>query len=174
MLYFRTRQTRILRIWTPKNNTFPLSSSPLHAGFGIRKPVNPHAFRHARATHLAKHLTESQMKVYFGWTQASEMAAVYVHLSCRDVDDAILQLHGIKSKEEERDEMEPKACQRCELENPATNTLCSRCGLPLDEKTATEALRAELEQQKVGGLLEKLLKDEQFRDVLLRKIQEQS
>jgi integrase/recombinase XerD len=61
---------------------------------GVRKRVNPHLFRHSRATFLAKHLTEAQMKEYFGWTQASDMAAVYVHLSGRDVDSALLKLAG--------------------------------------------------------------------------------
>lgn len=35
---------------------------------GIKKKVNPHNFRHSRATYLANHLTEAQMKEYFGWT----------------------------------------------------------------------------------------------------------
>ena len=34
------------------------------------------------------------MKEYFGWTQASDTAAVYVHLSGRDVDSALLKLAG--------------------------------------------------------------------------------
>jgi integrase/recombinase XerD len=40
---------------------------------GIQKPLNPHAFRHARATHLANFLTEAQLKHIFGWTQNSRM-----------------------------------------------------------------------------------------------------
>lgn len=59
----------------------------------IRKPVNPHAFRHARATHLANFLTESQLKEFFGWRQGSEMAQIYVHLSGRDIDEAILNIY---------------------------------------------------------------------------------
>ena len=47
---------------------------------GIRKSVNPHAFRHARATYLANFLTEAQMKEFFGWVQDSDMASVYVHI----------------------------------------------------------------------------------------------
>jgi len=69
----------------------------------IRKPVNPHAFRHARATHLANFLTESQLKEFFGWRQGSEMAQIYVHLSGRDLDTAILKMHGIEPSSGEAD-----------------------------------------------------------------------
>jgi len=63
---------------------------------GMRKKIHPHLFRHSRATHLANKLTESQMRVYFGWTGGSRMAAIYVHLSGRDVDKAILELNGVE------------------------------------------------------------------------------
>ena len=58
----------------------------------INKRVNPHMFRHSRATFLAKHLTEAQLKQFFGWTQSSDMAARYVHLSGRDLDKSILNI----------------------------------------------------------------------------------
>ena len=61
---------------------------------GINKNVHPHIFRHSRATFLAGHLTESQMNVYFGWTQGSNMAQTYVHLNGRDIDAAILKANG--------------------------------------------------------------------------------
>lgn len=141
---------------------------------GITKPTNPHAFRHARATDLASHLTEAQMKIFFGWTMASKMAATYVHLSGRDVDSAILKLHGIQDEnaKEEKDEMAPKTCPRCELSNEATNQFCSRCGLPLDEKSATDILKDDMNQEKTGQLVNQLLKDDQIRDMLMRKIQD--
>ncbi|MCX6822135.1 MAG: tyrosine-type recombinase/integrase [Candidatus Aenigmarchaeota archaeon] len=68
---------------------------------GIKKKVNPHQFRHSRATHLANKLTEAQMKQMFGWTQASKMASVYVHLSGRDLDEPLLRMSGLLDKEEE-------------------------------------------------------------------------
>lgn len=66
----------------------------------IKKRVFPHLFRHSRATFYANKLTEAQMKEHFGWTQSSDMASVYVHLSGRDVDNGILKAHGIKEDEE--------------------------------------------------------------------------
>jgi integrase/recombinase XerD len=62
----------------------------------VTKNIYPHLFRHTRATHLADKLTEQQMKIYFGWAGGSDMASVYVHLSGRDVEDAILRLYGIE------------------------------------------------------------------------------
>lgn len=44
---------------------------------------------------MANYLTEAQMNDYFGWVQGSGMPSVYVHLSGRDVDDAILKANGI-------------------------------------------------------------------------------
>jgi len=34
---------------------------------GIEKRIYPHLFRHSRAVHLSKYLTEAQMKELFGW-----------------------------------------------------------------------------------------------------------
>jgi site-specific recombinase XerD len=63
---------------------------------GIDKRIYPHLFRHSRASYYANRLTEQQLKVYFGWTGDSKMAATYVHLSGRDIDNAILQAYGSK------------------------------------------------------------------------------
>jgi site-specific recombinase XerD len=72
---------------------------------GITKPLNPHAFRHARATHLANVLTEAQMKEMFGWTQGSKMASIYVHLSGRDVDKALIEKFGSVEIKKEKEKL---------------------------------------------------------------------
>ena len=58
----------------------------------IQKPVNPHHFRHSRATYLANHLTEAQMCEWFGWARGSRVPGRYVHLSGRDIDTAYLRM----------------------------------------------------------------------------------
>jgi len=60
---------------------------------GIKKRIYPHLFRHTRATHLAKFLTEPELKIYFGWSNSSKMPALYVHLSARDIDEKIISLN---------------------------------------------------------------------------------
>lgn len=137
---------------------------------GITKRVYPHVFRHSRATYLSKHLTEAQMKQYFGWMQSSKMASVYVHLSGRDVDDALLKLYGIKD-EEKKDEsvLNPKKCLRCETINPATGRFCNKCGLPLDVKTAVEL---EEKKEDVNELMKTLIEQPEIQKILLEKMKE--
>lgn len=59
---------------------------------GITKRIYPHLFRHSRATFLSQFLSDAQMKVFFGWTQGSDMASVYVHLSGKDIDKTLIEL----------------------------------------------------------------------------------
>jgi len=112
---------------------------------GVKKAVNPHSFRHARATHLASSLTEAQLKEMFGWVQSSDMASTYVHLSGRDVDNALLRLQGIVQEDEEKREqvLKVRGCQRCQESNDPVSKFCRRCGSPLDLKIALD-----LEEQK--------------------------
>ena len=141
---------------------------------GIKKAVNPHIFRHSRATYLANHLTEAQMKEIFGWTKNSDMASIYVHLSGRDVDKAILKTHGIKLEEteEEKSLLEPKSCKRCNDVNPATNRFCRVCGLPLDDKIADEIIVNELKRRQADEIMDRLMKDEEFKKLLFNKIKQ--
>lgn len=131
----------------------------------IKKNIYPHLFRHSRATHLAKILTEQELKQFFGWVQASEMASIYVHLSGRDLDDAILsKVYGKKQLDKEKSVLHPKICPRCEKENTPDTKICS-CGLILDDKTAIdtdaklEAIKRELMQSPKLDDIEKIIID---------------
>jgi len=109
---------------------------------GIKKRLYPHLFRHSRASHLANKLTEAQMKEYFGWKQDSDMAAVYVHLSGRDVDAALLKASGILAEEELKTEkFRLVTCQRCGESNSPGSGFCRRCGSPLSLAVALEVDR---------------------------------
>jgi hypothetical protein len=106
---------------------------------GIKKPVNPHHFRHSRATELAKSFTEAQLCEYFGWMQGSKEAATYVHLSGRDMDDATLKYYGIKNEEETpQSKFKPIDCPRCNTKNSPDSKFCSSCSLGLDLKTVMD------------------------------------
>ena len=68
---------------------------------GLKKRVYCHLLRHSRATELAKFLTEAQLCEFFGWKLGSNIVRTYVHLSGRDVDEAVLKASGIKKDESE-------------------------------------------------------------------------
>lgn len=89
---------------------------------GITKKVTPHKLRHSRATFLASRITESQMNEIFGWNQGSDMPSIYVHLSGRDVDDAILGVYGLKKTEEDKPSLRPRSVQDA---SRATHTMVS-------------------------------------------------
>lgn len=135
---------------------------------GIKKKVNPQNFRHSRATTLAKNLTEAQMNQYMGWVRGSDMPATYVHLSGRDVDEAILKLRGMKPREDKIEStLAPKKCPRCELVNKATGKFCSRCGGALDLQTAV-TMQEEIKE--TDDKFSKLLQDEETQKFLIRKM----
>jgi len=111
---------------------------------GITKRVNPHSFRHSRATHLASVLTEHQLKQYLGWTSGSAMAGRYVHLSGRDTDDSIKKMYGI---EVEETEIGPKLkvlkCPRCKEIQDSKASFCWKCGQPLTKESGSVETKAE-------------------------------
>ena len=134
---------------------------------GVNKRIYPHLFRHSRATFLAGKLTEAQMKEYFGWVQSSEMAATYVHLSGRDVDNALLSLQGMVKPEDKKEELFKVCfCKRCREKNSPTAKFCLRCGTPMDE---TIAAAVEDERKAGDNLMNRLMKDADFKELLLRK-----
>lgn len=137
---------------------------------GIKKRMYPHLFRHSRATHLANFLTEAQMKQHFGWVQASDMASTYVHLSGRDVDNTLLKLQGIRTKNQEKEVvLQTIPCQRCREKNSPASKFCMRCGSPLDVQNA---LRVDELRMKADKLMSFLVQDPDILDKLLNKLEE--
>lgn len=120
------------------------------------KKFNPHIFRHARATFVASRLTESVMKESFGWEQGSNMPSVYVHLSGRDTDNAILEMYGIKSKGSEKgEELKAIECPRCHQSNSPIAKFCVHCGLVLDYEVGREI---DKRMDEAGDKISKLIK----------------
>ncbi len=124
---------------------------------GIKKRVNPHLLRHSRATVLVNYLTEAQMCEYFGWIQGSDMPRIYVHLSGRDIDKAIMRYYGLEDEEKKKEaEAKPKKCPRCGYLNAPTDIYCGRCALILDEG---ERAKLEMEEPEVAKeLLDYIMK----------------
>jgi len=100
---------------------------------GIKGRCHPHLFRHSIATNMAKTLTENQLKARFGWDQSSNMTAVYVHLSGKDVDDALLESYGIIETKKD-DGTKVNVCVRCRDQVSRGIKYCPTCGEPLIEE----------------------------------------
>lgn len=140
---------------------------------GIKKRNNAHNFRHSRATFLANLLPDAILKEVFGWAQSSKMASVYIHISGKNVDDALLKINGIdieKCKEENK--FSPKICIRCNESNPPTNKFCSRCNMPLDKAGLIEIVENDIERKRADEILDKLIQNPEFKEMFLNKIKE--
>jgi site-specific recombinase XerD len=135
----------------------------------LKKRVTPHKLRHSRATFLATKLTETQMNQVFGWKQGSEMPSVYVHLSGRDVDDAILGVYGLRNVEEEKPKLTPRICPRCNITNAYNAKFCARCGLALDIQAAAQI---EAARKTTDNVMDVLMQDSEFKELLMRKLKE--
>ena len=130
--------------------------------------VHPHNLRHSRATHLSEHLTEAQMKEYLGWTQGSNMTSVYIHLAGRDIDNAILKMHGISTEESTKDSLKVGRCPRCKEINPETSLYCGKCGLPL---TDTAAIKLKSDESKIDlAFLESSSIDPAVLEILAKEV----
>lgn len=103
--------------------------------------------RHSRATHLAKHLTEAQMCVFFGWVQGTQVVRRYIHLSGKDVDNVLIAINELgKERAKEEYHLKPAKCIRCAEALSPTMNFCSRCSLPVGT-TKTLTREMELEQE---------------------------
>ena len=96
----------------------------------ISKHVHPHLFRHSRATHLLRTLSEQTVKKYMGWSKVSHMIQVYSHVSAKDVEDEMLRIYGLKPQQEPSIALHRK-CYSCGWINRGEDVVCSRCGASL-------------------------------------------
>ena len=129
-------------------------------------------FRHSRLTHLAKILTEQELKVFAGWVQSSKMAGTYVRLSARDTDEAILgKVYGISKEKEDRKEtkLKPIVCSRCKTVNEATNKFCKACGMAL---TLEAAIEVEKGREVIDKWMEYLVKDPEVLKAMIKRTKE--
>jgi integrase/recombinase XerD len=125
---------------------------------GIRKPVNPHAFRHSRASAIAKNanVSTSVMESFFGWQHGSPMASVYVHLSGHEVEDAMARAIGVERPEAPKVSPSlPRTCGRCENVNDATSQFCGRCAAPLDLAAVEQMKKDDVDARSLLALLQR-------------------
>jgi len=139
---------------------------------GIKKDVWPYLFRHSALTALAKVFTEARLEQYAGWIHGSKMTRRYVHFSARDLEDAVLELHGLKKSEETGGLPKLVECPRCGNKNSPGNVRCGFCGMILDRETAAKIEEKEQERDREIfdrlGRLEKVISSLLANDSLFR------
>jgi len=108
---------------------------------GIEKPVNLHAFRRARATHVSPKLSSSVMNRMFGWVEGSKSCSHYIFLSNEAVRNAIMRMYGKIPKDDR--EIETKTCLICKQINDMKSQYCKVCGTSLDPKVASGIIQNE-------------------------------
>jgi integrase len=117
----------------------------------LQRHVHPHLFRHSRATYLiSQGMPEAIVCELMGWRVGSSIVRRYVHLSGRDVQRALLTLHGIEPAGPEPaskglSPLKPVVCPRCSHTNPADAKYCSQCSLTLDLAEAQRILQRDEE-----------------------------
>jgi integrase/recombinase XerD len=104
----------------------------------LKKDVWPYLYRHTRLTAMAKVFTEPRLEQFAGWTYGSKMTRRYVHFSARDLEDAMLELHGIKEPDKNGGIAKLVECPRCKNSTPSSEVRCSFCGFILDRRLAEE------------------------------------
>jgi integrase/recombinase XerD len=168
-------------LWIGKDNQ-PLSYSRLVGiikasarSAGITKRIYCHLFRHSRATILASKMSDSSMKHYLGWTQGSKMAGIYIHMSGRETDEAIMQMNGVEVKHDiKKSALHPKKCLRCGTMNEATNLCCKICGLILNEQKQQEVIQQDLKRTEADKFMNEIVNDEEFRKLIQKKLKEKA
>ncbi len=150
-----------------------------NSGMDPERRIYPHLFRHTRATILATKLNEVPLENQMGWIHGSRMTSVYVHVSGRDQDNAILKAYGMKVEEEKDLEDRPITCPRCYELNDSNAKYCRRCWLPFDEKLALEYENKEKEieatiekSETIPGIAKKMIEaaPESFKAKLIENV----
>ncbi|MBS3052726.1 MAG: tyrosine-type recombinase/integrase [Candidatus Aenigmarchaeota archaeon] len=141
---------------------------------GITKKVNPHAFRHARASNYATQIPEQTIKKHFGWTNSSKMLDIYISVDDKQVDDALLKnIKGLKPKDGEIKKIETKICQKCNETNSILTQLCVKCGNPFNINILKEdEHRNEFDKFLKDFLVELAKKDSTVKKVFRQMVKE--
>ncbi len=112
----------------------------------IKKPVNPHWFRHSRITEVSQIFNEAELRNFAGWTATSKMPARYIHESEDIMAEKLKKRAGMKIKEKIfQDELRPKVCVYCGTVNEADSNFCNKCASPLNTKAAMESQETKAE-----------------------------
>ena len=126
---------------------FRLTIKRLAQKAGINKDICPSICRHTSLMAMAKVFTKCQLDQFAG-TRSSKMTRQYVRSSVEDLEDAILELHGLKpAATKDVGIVKLVECPKCSSQNPFGNIRCATCGLIIDKETALKFEKNQKQQE---------------------------
>ena len=131
----------------------------------VKKQVWPYLVRHSALTRLAKLLKESELNLYAGWVQGSRMPRRYVHFSARDLEETVLQIHGLRREKKAESFLKLQECPRCGMKNEPDSVRCRFCGMILSREYTLKLVNEE--NEKFREIFERLNRLEQLLSSLL-------
>jgi integrase/recombinase XerD len=101
---------------------------------GVDKPVNPHAFRHAAITRMAREgYTRDQIEHRVQWTVDSDMWSNYVHITGAQMNEDIFAEAGVIDTDDEPATRRAR-CGTCDEPLAPQHRHCPNCGTPADRR----------------------------------------
>ena len=130
---------------------------------GIKKPVNPHTFRHLAITNwILDGLNEQEIKHRAGWSRGStQMFKIYANFTDNEINERIFEKYGLKT--EDKRHVTLKACPRCSNVLRPDDKFCSQCSLVLDRESLDQIQKHE---ENIPEMLQLLLKSERGKDLI--------
>jgi DNA-directed RNA polymerase subunit RPC12/RpoP len=117
---------------------FRLMIKQLAQKAGINKDICPSLCRHTSLMAMTKVFTKCQLNQFTG-TYGNKMTRQYVRSSTEDLEDAILELHGLKTAAtKDVGIVKLIECPRCSSKNPFGNIRCTTCGILIDKKNSVK------------------------------------
>lgn len=113
---------------------------------GVRKPMNPHAYRHSGSTYEAGMDVNAQV-IAMRNGHSLKQATLYTHLSGKQQKDEILRKRG-DLKDEIPTKLMIRICPKCRRENAPSAKTCDTCGTDLS-KTQDEVIQ-QLQSSQAG------------------------
>ncbi len=139
------------------------------------KPINPHNFRHSRATELAAEsgMTEQILCLLFGWRIGSDMPRTYLHLNGEHAKRALLRTYGKAKPDEEKQIITDWICPQCQEKTPLAQNYCGRCGHTKEGKVVNKTIILEDRIKTLENNQKKLLRyisDMEKKELYRRKL----
>lgn len=130
---------------------------------GIKKPINPHIFKHrAVSKWILEGFSDQEIKHRGTWAQDSRMMRVYGHFTSEDINKSILQKYGVTKEQVMKVKL--TNCPRCNITLPPSSKFCPQCSLALD---ASAAMEIQQYSRDVPEALQMLQNDPKFQKLLL-------